>query len=119
MRRILTLAVISLGLGLCVPPAANAQDLERNITPQGGPTLRDRHCDPRRDNCRGDPDRGRARRECTPQRALAKAGRMGVRNARIGRVGRSIIDVRGRSRDGGRMMVSFGRWDRRCPVVDY
>jgi hypothetical protein len=47
---------------------------------------------------------------------LAKADRMGIRRARIIDVGRRTIDVSGRSRYGDRVIVSFGRWDRSCPV---
>jgi len=41
---------------------------------------------------------------------------MGIHRARIDRVGRRSIDVRGR-RDGDRIVVSFDRWDRRCAVI--
>jgi hypothetical protein len=90
------------------------------------------NCDPYRERCRyedrrydddnsryGDrryDNRGWARRECSPERALYKAERMGIRRARIVDVGRRTIDVRGRTRYGERVIVSFGRWDRGCPV---
>ncbi|MCF6114804.1 hypothetical protein [Mesorhizobium muleiense] len=55
------------------------------------------------------------RRGCTEDRALDKAERMGVRRARIVTAGRRTIEVRGRSRDGERVYLTFGR-ERGCPV---
>jgi hypothetical protein len=122
MRRILALAALALGLGLTtlpMAPMANAQDLELKIGPDG-PKLRLRdNCDPRREDCRDERDRrGWERRECTPERALNKADRLGLRRARIDDVGRRSIKVRGRNRDGDRMTIVFDRRDRRCPVID-
>jgi hypothetical protein len=54
-------------------------------------------------------------RRCTPERALDKAGRIGVRRARIDYVGYDSIGVVGRSR-GERIRVTFAR-DRNCPVL--
>jgi hypothetical protein len=54
-------------------------------------------------------------RRCTPQRALYKAERMGIRRARIADVGRRQISVVGRSR-GDRVYVTFARV-RGCPVI--
>jgi len=121
MLRILALATLAVGLGLTSLPSANAQDLELKIGPDG-PKLRLRDdCDPRREDCRGDRDRDRDRhadrRECSPDRALDKAERMGLRRARIDRIGRRSIDVRG-WRDGDRIILSFDRWDRRCRLLD-
>jgi hypothetical protein len=119
MRRILALAAIAIGLGLTSLPAANAQDLELHIG-RDGPNLRMRHdCDPRREDCRGDRDRrGWERRTCTPDRALDKADRLGLRRARINDVGRRSIKVSGRTRGGDRLTIVFDRRDRRCPVID-
>jgi hypothetical protein len=119
MRRILASAALSIGLGLAGPPVATAQDLELHID-RDGPSLRLRDdCNPRRENCRDDRDRrGASRRECTPERALNKADRLGVRRARMGRVGSRSLQVSGRTRDGDRITISFGRWDRSCPVLD-
>jgi hypothetical protein len=119
MRRILALATLALGLGLTSLPAANAQDLELHIGPDG-PNLRLRDdCDPRREYCDGDRDRrGWERRQCTPDRALDKADRMGLRRVRLNDVGRRTIKVSGRNRDGDRMTIVFDRRDRRCPVID-
>jgi hypothetical protein len=52
---------------------------------------------------------------CTPERALDKAGRIGVRRARIDYVGYGSIGVVGRSR-GERIRVTFAR-ERNCPVL--
>lgn len=111
-----------LGVGL-----ASAQDIELRID-RNGPDVRVRECDPRFDNCRYDrdrydrdrydrDDRRSERRECSPERALRKAERMGLRRARVVDVGRRTIDVRGRDRRGDRVTVSFGRRDRDCPIL--
>lgn len=118
MYKIVALAVLALGLGFTSLPMASAQDLELNIGPDG-PKLRLRDdCDPRREDCRDDRDRGWARRECTPERALDKAERMGLHRTRIDRLGRRTLSVRGRNDDGDRVRIVFDRWDRRCPVID-
>ncbi len=54
-------------------------------------------------------------RWCTPDRALNKAERMGIRRARIADVDRRSITVSGRSR-GDRVFVTFARAPR-CPVI--
>jgi hypothetical protein len=54
-------------------------------------------------------------RRCTPERALYKAERIGVRRARIDYVGYDSIGVVGRSR-GERIRVTFARV-RNCPVL--
>jgi hypothetical protein len=55
------------------------------------------------------------RHRCTPERALWKAERMGVRRARVVDVGRHSISVRGRSH-GDRVWLRFGRAPS-CPVI--
>ena len=55
-------------------------------------------------------------RRCSPERALAKAERMGLRRVRIESVGRNVIEVRGR-RYGDRVIVAFER-DRNCSIID-
>jgi hypothetical protein len=118
----LALAVAFTGLSVTgmtgMSGAASAQNLELELG-QDGPRLRLRDdCDPDREDCRDRRDRGWERRQCTPERALDKAERMGLRRARIVDVGRRTIEVRGRNWDGDRVSVRFGRWDRRCPVFD-
>lgn len=120
MQRFLVLAGFAISLSLSSLPAAQAQDLELNIGPDG-PNLRMREdCNPRREDCRGrDRDRFHRRggRECSPDRALEKAERMGLRRARIDRMGRRTIDVRG-WRYGERVVVTFDRRGRRCRLLD-
>lgn len=74
-----------------------------------------------RDRDRWDRDRDRDRwayrERCSPERALWKAERMGIRRARIVDVSRRTITVRGRAR-GDRVRVTFGRAPH-CPVIDY
>ncbi len=64
---------------------------------------------------RFDGDYRRVERRCTPERALYKAQRIGVRHARIAYVGRHEIGVVGRSH-GGRIRVTFSR-SPSCPVI--
>ncbi|MFI0849028.1 hypothetical protein [Mesorhizobium sp. IMUNJ 23232] len=54
-------------------------------------------------------------RECTPNRALDKAERLGLRRARIVDVGRRTIDVAGR-RYGDRIVLTFARVPG-CPII--
>ena len=54
-------------------------------------------------------------RGCTPERALDKARRLGVRRARIDFVGRGRIGVVGRS-NGERVHLTFARAPR-CPII--
>lgn len=134
MKQILTLVLFAATLAVSGTPATTvqAQDIEIQLG-RDGPNVRMRdRCDPRYENCRRDDrnwrgdrrDDRRARRDegarwrdqCTPDRALAKAERMGIRRARILDVGRRTVDVRGRSRGGDRVVISFGRWDRGCPI---
>lgn len=126
MRKILTstalaLAVAFTGLPIAsiagISSAASAQDLQLELG-QDGPRLRLRDCDPDREDCRDRRDRGWERRQCTPERALNKAERMGLRRVRVVDIGRRTIVVRGRNFDGDRVTVRFGRRDRRCPVFD-
>jgi hypothetical protein len=59
-------------------------------------------------------DRGR-RGSCSPDRALDKADRMGLRRARIVDADRRTVRVAG-FKYGGRVTVVFGN-DRGCPIV--
>ncbi len=54
-------------------------------------------------------------RVCSPRRAYKKARRMGIRDARIVRINRRAIVIRG-YRYGDRTKVRFGRGGR-CPVI--
>lgn len=54
-------------------------------------------------------------RACTPQRAVDKAWRMGLRNPRVVDVDRRTIEVRGQKR-GNRVYVTFARAPN-CPVI--
>ena len=87
--------------------------------------LGDRHNDSRFGLYLGDNDRAyrrdryreeyRSERRCSPERALYKAQRMGIRRARIADVSRRTIDVVGRQH-GDRVRVTFARAPR-CPVI--
>src|SRR5262245_29447667 len=124
MRNFLIESALSLTLGLTGLPllagGASAQDLELNLG-RGGPQLRMRQaCNPDVEDC----DAGRyyvnrpVARGCTAGRALDKADRMGIDNARIVSAGRRTIEVRGRNGDGDRVYVTFSRGPG-CPVLEY
>lgn len=115
----------AIGLGTLATVPAQADGLYLNFGGGGsgvGIEVRDgyRH-DWRDDDRRGwREDHRRDRRDwraerCTPERALWKAERMGVRRARIEDVSRRSITVRGRAR-GERIWVTFGRAPS-CPIV--
>lgn len=57
------------------------------------------------------------RRDCTPQRAVNKAERMGLRNVYVRNNNRNRIRVEGRDR-GDRVRVTFARAPG-CPVINY
>ncbi|RJG43753.1 MULTISPECIES: hypothetical protein [unclassified Mesorhizobium] len=108
---------LQLQLGQDGPRVLMRQDCEgRNRNDPGCRDRRDRR-DHRRDERYGSDSRrdDRGPRSCTPDRALEKAERMGVRRARIMDVGRRTIDVGGRS-EGRRIVVTFSR-ERGCPVI--
>ena len=90
--------------------AASAQDLELHLGNNGPRVIMRDDCDPRYEHCRDRDeyrrDRWEKRGECSPERALRKARRMGIYRARIERMGRRSIEVRGRS-DGERVSVRF------------
>jgi hypothetical protein len=118
MRTFLTLSSLALAAtltGFSAGPVS-AQDFELSIG-RDGPQVRVRDdCNPRREYCGDRRDDRRFERGCSPERALDKAERMGIRRARIDDVGRRTIDVVGRSR-GDRVIVSFDRRDPRCRVI--
>ena len=74
---------------------------------------RDRYRDDYRDEYRD--EYRRSERRCTPERALYKAQRMGIRRARVDDVSRRTIDIVGRQH-GDRVRVTFARAPR-CPVI--
>lgn len=125
MRRLIVSSLLALVMGLPAVGTSTsmAQELQLKLG-RDGPQVRMRdNCDPDREDCRGrgddrrGDDRWSSRRECSPERALDKAERMGVRRARVDNVGRRTIDVRGRDRRGDRVVVTFDRRDGRCPVI--
>jgi len=58
----------------------------------------------------------RGRNVCTPRRALNKARNLGVNRARIERIGKNRIVVRGFNY-GYRAKVVFKRYSRRCQII--
>ncbi|MDN5927342.1 MAG: hypothetical protein L0I29_09740 [Hyphomicrobiales bacterium] len=54
-------------------------------------------------------------RACSPERALERARRMGVRRAHVAYQNRSVIGVRGHDRR-GRITLTFGRYAN-CPLI--
>lgn len=110
------LAVLVAGSAMA-PLPVNAQTLELELG-RGGPEMRVRErdrCDPRYEECyRGERS---MRRTCTEDRALNKAERMGLDRVRVVSAGRRTIEVRGRTEDGDRASITFGRQSS-CPVLD-
>ncbi len=124
-RSLKTLAV-SAALGLAgmaaLPAASHAEgvylDLNRRGDVRIGVDGGYHDADYRRDDRRWRDERGGwGRRACTPERALNKAERMGLRRVAIRDVSRRTISVSGRDR-GARVVVTFGRGPG-CPVVRY
>lgn len=108
-------AVIGLGAIASMPAAAQADGLYLNFGGHHGAGVgvqfggRDgvRYRDYRHDR--------RHYRACTPNRAVHKAERMGVRRARVVNVNRHSIKVAGR-KHGDRVRLTFGRAPH-CPIV--
>ena len=95
------------------PVPSFAQSFELDLD-GGRPKLRLLEPEVERDY--GDEREYRQPRRCSPERALAKAERMGLRRVRIESVDRNVIEVRGR-RYGDRVIVAFER-DRNCSIID-
>lgn len=134
MKNLLIRSAAAIVMGLsgmaAVPQLAGAQGIEFQIGPDG---LRvrpdDRRCDPRYEDCRryeyrrrdDDDEQGNRRFSrrsfCTEERALDKAARMGVRRAVVEDSDRRTIEVRGRTRQGERVYLTFGRAPN-CPVYN-
>lgn len=132
-------ALLCLGGMMVAPQLASAQTVQFELGQSGGRVTVRPDCsreafrnDPRcRDHGRDNGGRGGnwgnddeeygrdyrsdRRRHCSPEQALDKAERMGLRRARIETVGRRFIEVSGRS-ERGRVTVTFAR-DRGCPIV--
>lgn len=116
-------AMIGFSALAAVPVTAQADGLYLNLG-QGSPNVgvyiqdrdgrRDNRWDNRHDNRWGRPG-GRWDRACSPDRAMDKAERMGLRRARIVDVNRRSITVSGR-KYGERVAITFARAPN-CPVV--
>ncbi len=129
MHKFISSTALALAMALTSVPlsGASAQDLELHLG-NNGPQLRlRRDCDPDREDCRDrgdyrrdrdrrdDQDRYANRRQCSPDRALDKAERMGLRRARIVRADRRAVRVSG-FKFGTRVTVAFAN-DRGCPIL--
>jgi hypothetical protein len=120
-------AALTLALtGVTVTPlTGQTQNFELRLG-DDGPTVRmGERCNPRYEDCYRDDDgwyessrsyRREMRRGCTEDRALDKAERMGLERVRIASAGRRTIQVRGRTDEGERARITFGR-DWGCPVL--
>ena len=103
-------AMIGLGAIVALPAAAQADGLYLNFGGHHGSGV---GVYPRDDD--GYRYRHRPVRACTPNRALNKAERLGLRRAHVVNVNRRTIKVSGRQhRD--RVTVTFGR-SPNCPIV--
>lgn len=112
-------ALVGLGTLAAIPATAQADGIYLNLgqgEPRVGVYVQDRHDNGRHGGQRGGrPDHGRWDRHCTPDRALDKAERMGVRRARVVDVDRRKISVVGR-KHGDRVRLTFARAPN-CPIV--
>ena len=103
-------AMIGLGAIVALPAAAQADGLYLNFGGHHGAGVGVYLGDGHRDHYRYRPAR-----VCTPNRAVNKAERLGLRRARVVDVNRRTIKVSGRQhRD--RVTVTFGRHGN-CPIV--
>lgn len=117
-------AVVALGTLAAIPATAQAESLYLNFggrdagisigVAESGHSWRDRR-DHRWHDRRDHRERRDVRARCSPERALWKAERMGIRRAQVTGVNRNTIVVRGRSH-GDRVRVVFGR-SPSCPIV--
>ena len=109
-------AMIGLGAIAAMPASAQADGLYLNYGGHGGVgvgvQIGDYDRVDYRERYRHDRRHFRA---CTPNRAMDKAERYGVRRARVVDVGRRTITVSGR-KYGDRVRMTFGRASH-CPVV--
>ena len=114
-------ALVGLGTLAAIPAHADSLYLGfgNNQDPRFGVYAGDdgyRHRrDERRDDWRDGRGDGGWRRGCSPDRALDKAERMGLRRARIVDISRRTVKVAGRQ-DGDRVVVVFAN-ERGCPVI--
>jgi hypothetical protein len=110
-------AMIGLGSIAALPAAAQADSLSLTFGDNNGfgIQVRDRDRDWRDRDRRG--RHHREVRSCSPDRALNKAERIGLRRVAIRNVTRNTISVSGRDR-GDRVVVTFGR-GRNCPILRY
>ncbi len=109
-------ALVSLGALAAVPATAQADGVYLNFGSRPDARFGIHAGDRSRDYVDWRRDRDRDwRHSCSPDRALDKADRMGLRRARIVDVNRRTIKVSG-FKYNSRVMVVFGR-DRGCPIV--
>ncbi|WP_274628115.1 hypothetical protein [Arvimicrobium flavum] len=112
-------AMIGLGGLAAMPAAAQADGVYLNFGGQQdarfGVYVGDR--DGRHNRWDRHDRRDRHWRACTPERALDKAERIGLRRVAVRDVTRNTIRVSGRDR-GERVVVTFGR-GRNCPIIRY
>lgn len=135
LKTIALSAMIGLGGIAAVPAVAQADGLYLNLGAHNdarfGVYVGDRDSryyrgDRYRDYRQGDYRQGdyrpgdrwdRQRERCSPERALDKAERMGLRRVAVRDISRHTITVSGRDR-GDRVVVTFGR-GANCPIMRY
>ena len=110
-------ALIGLGAIAALPASAQAEGVYLNYgTGHGGAGIGVQFGGPDRyDYRRHDRRYDHYNRFCTPQRAVDKAARLGVRGARVIDVDRRTIQVAGR-KYGQRIRMTFARTPN-CPVI--
>ncbi|MBL8583898.1 MAG: hypothetical protein JNL61_16945 [Rhizobiaceae bacterium] len=118
MRNSLISVVLSAAIAapIATVAPAGAQDLQLRLDRDGPSVTIDRDDEWRRDDWNSD-RYSEVRRGCSPERALDKAERMGLRRVHIADVDRRTIEVQGRKRNGERVYVTFARQSRNCAVL--
>lgn len=107
----LATAIVGLGLIAAAPQAALAGQANFGITIKGA------HGSVHIGNVKHRHHKYRGHRNiCSPGEAVHKAGRQGVRHARVDRVGKRYVVVKGRKRGHG-IKIGFERRSPRCNIA--
>ncbi len=118
LRTLALSALVGFGALAAMPAAAQAEGIYLNFGGQNDHRFGIHASDRYHGERRWDRDRDWRRdwrRSCSPDRALDKAERMGLRRARIVRTGRHTVQVSG-FKFGSRVTVTFAN-ERGCPII--
>lgn len=111
-------ALLGLGAIAAIPTAAQAQSGGVYLGFGQGPSVGFHFVDRGRHDLRGrdrHPPRAHHRGHCSPREAVRKASRMGLRDVRVVRDGRRVVEVEGRRHGKRYFTVAFAN-ERGCPT---